>query len=410
MAAEDSQQLWSAPDVLGIVCRHLDVGAVTTARGKRRRRALNRREADIELWLPAQKQLLRDWLKGKNAVRRWTALLKLAGSDRFTTANALVQDLLATGWIEVEEQRRRGVWELTQIEFFALEELRERLGLKNRDKLAIKHQQLSSSAEYSDPQLARLSQDLGTMPAERAIQRHQLLQALEQWQGQQLFGTRRDFSQFARGNTKALSSSEWQWLSDGLDLEEWNIGRHTATLYLRAPIRLQLPDGELNLKVVPDFIVLTPETIASVAAIKGRVQRWQVVENQTCFEKLARQSGEGDAVLWVPGQPPSWWQTAVAHLLTLCPAPAQIACDPDPAGIRIALTVGQLWQACGIDWAPWKMTADDLARLKHPLPLSDKDKALLEGLIANDQLIPFFFLASAMLRLGIKGEQEELFL
>ena len=44
---------------------------------------------------------------------------------------------------------------------------------------------------------------------------------------------------------------------------------------------------------------------------------------------------------------PSWWLECVTHLLALRPAAAWIACDPDPAGIEIALKVGRLWEECG---------------------------------------------------------------
>lgn len=399
---------WSAPDEAGICTQRLDVGAKSTLRGKRRRRSLVLQEQPLKLWLATRKLLLKEWLKGTSATRRWSALLKIAGSNRVNEANALLQALLETGWIQVEEWRNRGRWDVSQVEFLALEPLREQLGLKNREKLAAAHQKLNN-AQFSDGQLEGLRQDLAAMPPERALKRHELLLALDAWQEQEYFGSRRDFSQFARGNTKAISGSEWRWLSDAIDLEEWRIGRHTATLYLRASFTLHFAAGQLDLGVLPDFIALTPATLAALQGISAPPEQWLVIENQTCFEKVARQAKTSEAVLWVPGHPPLWWQTAVARLVALCPAPAKISCDPDPAGIQIALSVGRLWEQHQCRWSPWKMGVADLQKLQHGLPLSARDRLLLQGLRKQSLPPGLDSLAANMEAQGIKGEQEELF-
>jgi len=408
MSASTPPSEWSAPDKAGICTQRLDVGAKSTLRGKRRRRAFVPQEQPLQLWSTTRKHLLKQWLKGTSASRRWSALLKIAGSNRVNEANELLQALMETGWIQIEERRNRGRWEATQVEFLALEPLRERLGLKNREKLAAQHQKLNRS-QFGDSQLEDLRQDLAAMPPERALKRHELLLALEAWQEHEHFGSRRDFSQFARGSTKAISDSEWRWLSDALDLEEWKIGRHTATLCLRASFRLCFATGQLDLGVLPDFIALTPATLAALQSVSARPKHWLIIENQTCFEKVARQAKPHEAVLWVPGHPPLWWQTAVARLIALCPAPAKISCDPDPAGIQIALTLGRLWQQNTCSWSPWKMGAEELKKLKHGLPISARDRLLLQGL-RNQPLSPeLASLAAAIEAQGIKGEQEELF-
>lgn len=399
---------WSAADAAGICTQRLDVGAKSTLRGKRKRRSFRLQPQALKLWPGSQQLLLKQWLKGASASRRWPALLKIAGSNRFNEANELLQRLLEAGWVQIEERRNRGLWEVTLVEFLDLEHLRERMGLKNRDKLNAQKQKLDKG-QFSDAQLESLRQDLANMPAERALKRHGLLQALAAWQQQQKFGSRRDFSQFARGSTKAISGSEWNWLTDAIDLEEWKIGRHTATLYLQGSFILHFAAGQLDLGVVPDFIALTPATLTALQSISVPPERWLVVENQTCFEKVARQAKPHEAVLWVPGYPPGWWQEAVARLVSLCPAPAQIACDPDPAGIQIALTVGRLWQQNNCHWTPWKMGEEELKQLKHDLPVSAKDRLLLRGLRKQSLPLGLAKLAAAIEAQGIKGEQEELF-
>lgn len=399
---------WSQPDPRGICTLQMDVGAKSTVRGKRRRRAFRQQSEGIALWSSERKLLLKDWVKGVSANKRWNALLKAAGSNRFAEANDLMQALLEFGWIEVQERRVHGRWEPVQVDFLALEPLRELLGLKNRDKLAQQQQDVNAT-KFSNEQLELMRQELSVMPPERAVKRYELLLALSKWQEQQYFGSRRDFSQFARGQTKAVSSSEWKWLSEGLDLNEWNIDRHTATLYISGSICLHFADGDLDLKVVPDFIALTPETIKSIQSISNNPLRWIIVENQTCFEKLARQTCQDEAVLWVPGHPPTWWKEAVARFVSLCPVPAKISCDPDPAGIQIALTVGQIWNDVKCQWEPWKMSTVELQKLKHGISITDKDRVLLDGLLCKSLPVQLLELATEMKHSGTKGEQEELF-
>ncbi len=52
----------------------------------------------------------------------------------------------------------------------------------------------------------------------------------------------------------------------------------------------------------------------------------------------------------MPGFAPTWWLESVELLITLQPAPALIACDPDPAGIEIALQAGRLWKGARLAW------------------------------------------------------------
>ncbi len=144
-----------------------------------------------------------------------------------------------------------------------------------------------------------------------------------------------------------------------------------------------------------------------MTAASGTVSRWQLVENRTSFERVAKNREPDAGVIWLPGFPPSWWREAVGRLLDLAPAPAHIACDPDPAGIAIALKAAELWQERGLAWQPWKMAAADLASLRVRKPLTEGDRQQLTTM-QQDPALPATLaeLLKWMLEQGEKGEQE----
>ncbi|WP_263462281.1 DUF2399 domain-containing protein [Thauera sp. Sel9] len=138
---------------------------------------------------------------------------------------------------------------------------------------------------------------------------------------------------------------------------------------------------------------------------------WRLVENRSAFEKAAAARQSDEAVLRLPCYPPGWWSESITQLLHLSPAPATIACDPDPDGIGIAIAMqaGSLWEEAGQEWTPWRMNAADLRGLAHRRPLTDRDRALLEQLQQHPMPATLAGLATTMLDLGEKGEQESLF-
>ena len=112
-------------------------------------------------------------------------------------------------------------------------------------------------------------------------------------------------------------------------------------------------------------------------------------------------------MIWLPGFPPNWWRKAVGHLLDLTPAPAYIACDPDPAGIAIAMQAGELWQQRQLAWYPWKMGTDNLSGLTARKALTESDRLQLESLLVAGTLPAMLVeLARWMLEHAEKGEQE----
>jgi hypothetical protein len=247
---------------------------------------------------------------------------------------------------------------------------------------------------------------LSDLPTSTALVRLELLRALDRWVAEQRFGTRRDFALYARDGTKAISEAEWNWLEAQLDLSGFGIERHTPALWLRAPLLLHTAGGVLDIQAVPDCIGLTPATLFTLTRIEGTIAHWRIVENRTSFERVARQSGTQDAVLWLPGFPPSWWLEAAQRLVALCPAPAIIACDPDPAGIEIALNAATVWESAGLVWQPWGMCEETLKTLPARQSLNDNDRHRLHRLLQADLSPALREFAGWMLAHNLKGEQE----
>lgn len=353
------------------------------------------------------RELLDRWVRrGGNS--RWETLAKDAGSNQISLAESLREWLLREGWVTVVEQRKHDGWWPQSMELRNLPALRTALGISDKELDAQRWQSVREKlGACCDDNLASALLALDELPVRRALARHDLIVALQRWQDAQQSGTRRDFALFARDDTKGLSESEWNWLEQTLDLAEFRIERHTPLLLLTAPLTLILPHGQLDLASCADFAALTPATLQAVTAISGTISRWQLAENRTSFERVARQRDVGTGVIWLPGYPPGWWHSAVGQLLNLAPAPAHIACDPDPAGIAIALKTAELWQQRGIDWLPWKMSATDLAALRARKPLTEVDRLQLASLRQETALpTQLAELAEWMLEHGEKGEQE----
>jgi len=340
------------------------------------------------------------------------ALLARAGATRANVALALLERVLAEGLAEIEERRdaQRG-WQLTTLRFPDPATLRRALGLPEPDAAE------QAWRERGDTRLAREDLEaaraaLDELPAEAALARLELLEALSRWAaaGRTVGNaTLRDFAFFARGDTKKVTDAEWRWLAEAVDLTAYGIAAHAPLLLIAAPCRLETATGTLDLAAAGGFLGLPPRVIATITAIAAPPARWRLVENRSAFEKAAAGRAHDEAVLWLPGYPPGWWRTAVAHLLGLAPAPAGIACDPDPDGIAIALQAARLWQDAGQTWTPWHMEAADLQRLPARRALSLRDREMLARLRAQALPSALDALAAHMLETGEKGEQEGLF-
>lgn len=366
------------------------------------------RPEGVAHWPVEWRALLTQWLRGGAAQRRIPTLLRGLDGPQLAAAQALLDALLHGGWIELEETHARGgIWQPRQLRFRDADSLREALGLARRDQQLATQQDIATR-RFDSPAAALLHAALLEQAVSLRPRRIDLVEAVERWDSDDRSGTRRDFELLARGATKSLTTAEWEWLQQSLDLDALRIGGHTPGLWLRARCRLRYADGLLDLGVLTEPLALTPDTLRALLAVEHAPHRWQVVENRTSFERLARSASTETAVLWVPGHPPGWWRRAVGHLLDLAPAPAEIACDPDPAGIAIACETGALWTAHGLDWSPLGMDPSSLDRLPATQPLTDWDRALLARL--GDRPLPaqLAALRDALLARGIKGEQEGL--
>lgn len=347
------------------------------------------------------RQLLKRWVR-RGGDSRWETLKGDAGVGRQGLAQALLDWLLDNGWVALTEKFERAEWWPYRVRFQEPAVLRAALGIADADATAANWQTLRGALPPDTPLLDALD----ALPPKTALARADLAAALGRWQLEQRSGTQRDFALFARGATKAVAAAEWAWLAAATDLAVWEIERHTPLLLVAAPVTLQLPRGTSDLAACADFCALTPATLAAAVSADGAPARWHLLENRTSFERAARARAADAGVIWLPGFPPAWWREAVAKLLTLAPASAAIACDPDPAGVAIALQAGALWQAAGLDWQPWQMDIAALQSLPSRSPLKDWDQACIAQLAQSALPDSLSALLAYMREHNVKGEQE----
>lgn len=387
------------------------IGAGPNPKKRKRYLLVNKPDTQSITALSAEwRQLLIQCVKkSKNA--RLLTWKKIAGLHGKVMLEQLLALLLKHGWVCVYEQLDNGSWWPYRTEFQHYESLRTLLGLSNVGVLIHTWQALRRTLQDQ----AELNQDLAlqvalsnldAMPAARAITRATLVQSLLSWSLDGRIGTYRDFSLYARGATKEVSKTERDWLDTHFDLAEFNIEQHTPLLLVSANVYLHTDLGEINLQAMPDFSALTPATVSSVRTASGKVTSWILVENRTSFERVARSRQEKEGVIWLPGYPPSWWKEAVSHLIKIIPAPASVACDPDPAGIAIALSAIALFNASNLPATAWKMGVDALEKLPNKKSLSEFDQQQLSSLLKQDLPVELKVLADYMQSSQVKGEQE----
>jgi hypothetical protein len=382
---------------------------------KKRKRYLILPQPDLialEQLPQARQQLLRQCLKVGTS-SRWLTWQKLAGLAYKNDLDALYDWLLRYGCIVAYESFEKGEWWPYKVDWQHADILRRALGLPIVEEQQSILQQLLLSLEQQateNDSLHSLITALASLPVNTALKRGHLLQSLLNWQAEQRSGSYRDFALFARGDTKALSASEWAWLEGNLELIEYGIQPHTPLLYLSANMQLQLAEGVLDIASSQPFIALPVTSLATLAAIQSTtfIRSWIAVENLTCFERLAAQREQDTAVVWLPGFAPSWWQQCMSQLLSLCPAPLQVACDPDPSGVYIALHAMQLWHSHQLSAQPWRMGVAELQNCQHRKPLDTHDQRRLQGLLGScSDLDPLLAeLVQYMHKTQQKGEQE----
>ncbi len=370
------------------------------------RRRFVREPGGAPLALPdAQANLLLRWIKPNQARRKWTTLLADAGSQQLETAMQLADWLLRHGWSVQYEKRTGSRWNITWLELPHLSALRALFQLPDPERLN-EDWENASAHHFADAALATAHAALAALPLARRLQRFGLLKSLALWHDENRQGTRRDFALLARGDSKGITAAEWHWLSVAVDLEKSSIFEHTPHLLIAGPIRLHTAAGCIDLNASADWSALTPETIATALRCDGQPRVWRLIENLTSFERSARQRSPDMAVVWLPGFPPGWWQESMRLLIGGAPAPAEIACDPDPAGIAIALQAAKLWEALLLPWQPFAMRRDDLLAARQRKPLTERDRQQLTQLLAGILPPVLRQLADTQLEIGEKAEQE----
>lgn len=401
-----SRDDWSEPDEQGVRTRLIDSGATATLRGRRFRRRAEPDFAVCETWPSEWRVLLQQWLGGSSKPR-WSTLVARGGHSNSAETADLLDALLSSGWIELEEKRETGGrWIPVRVEFLALEACRERLGLPNRDRLSRDLDQ-ARQGPFMDPEVGRAADELEGQPAALALRRLGWLRALDRWSAGRHSGTRRDFAYFASGYTKGIPNADWQWLERTLDIGNFDIEPHTPLLHIGGPLLLLTP-RPIDLDASPDFIGVTPELIGMCSSVESRIERYRLYENRTSFEHACRARQPTEAVIWLPGHPPRWWRACIEAILRLAPAPALISADPDPEGILIALEAGAAWEALGLPWQTADMDQETLNRLPHTRSLVESDRDTLKRLLQLQLPNSLLELALALERGQIKGEQEGL--
>lgn len=389
---------------------------IQTTSGARGKRA---RQVHVPLTaLPAlsgaQQAVLLKWLKSDAQERTWQSLLQAAGSSHLEVADTLVHALLLCGAVALKEEFRHGQWWPWRVVWTDLESLQSLAGLPTRtqreaekENLGIQLQSLAQAHPWLSAAVHSVLND--ALPSSSKAARAELLQALALWQQAQRQGMRQDFALAARGHTKAITSTEWDWLENTTPLETLGVGRFEPLIWLAGSIALcsstslqgaLLPLGQLG------FVGLPCRNFGASMQVALAPKAYWLIENRASFERQATQLPEGQCLVWLPGRPSNAWLQAMRWLLTAAPAPAVISCDPDPAGIQIALTAGAVWDGAGMPWQTRHMDSDTW-RSGITLPLNGYDRRVLAELQANIGLpADLATLRDYLLSSGTKAEQE----
>ncbi|WP_199153858.1 DUF2399 domain-containing protein [Chromobacterium sp. ASV23] len=368
----------------------------------------------------SQWQTLRSWLKPTGESSKWTWLIENSQVNEWLHCESLLCRLLQAGWCELIRQAGKGAAQNHYLPYKVVwrdkEGLRRALGWSNQpEKEDLKRQWSQWQPRHPWLQEIAASCRQMSMQVDTSRRRLRLLQGLDDWLGEERFGTERQFSQVVFQHTKALAKADKEWLAEtGLDLEACGISPHTPYFYLAACLDCYDDEGLLlRSSLLRQGNALPAETVLDIKRVSGLVREIRVVENFSVFQTLTRQlvaEVPDVLVVWVPGQPHSRWRKAFSHLVSLCDAPVYVACDLDPAGVAIALQVGQLVQEQGQAWQPWRMHVDDEKLQEFNWPLEGSDRRHIQSLFKQSLPDELKRLLEAMERTGYKLEQEILFL
>ncbi|MES2879923.1 MAG: hypothetical protein V4713_16035 [Pseudomonadota bacterium] len=363
----------------------------------------------------AQQAVLQSWLKSDTRERRWQSLLEAAGASHLETAHSLLQLLLHAGAVAIKEEFRHGAWRPWRVVWPDLEAVQRLANVSTRTERDASKESLNALLQAqakAHPWLAPAVQSVlnDAFPATTRAARADLLLALVPWQQAQRQGLRQDFALAARGHTKAITPAEWDWLDATLTLESLGIGRFEPLLWLSGSITLRQTTEPQQQGVMAlqgfGFVGLPCRQFSASLEVAMAPQSYWLIENRASFERQTSLLAAGVCLVWLPGRPSGAWLGSMRWLLAHAPAPATISCDPDPAGIQIALTAGQLWDEVGVAWQAGHMAPSDWQRGKV-LPLTDYDHRVLAELQSDAALPPDLALLRDYIESsGTKAEQE----
>lgn len=396
---------WSEPDARGIRTLTLYLRPKRRISGERRRRTDLQTGLTEALLEEDHRQLLRDLLARFQGEWHWSRVLQTAGHARVEIANSLAATLVEKGYVELVERRDVRGWQLYKVIPIAMEPLRALAGLPD---LAALSNALAVAQAYA-PRTApvqQLSSQLETGRIDIRLRRARLIPLVDEWILSGRSGTRRDFALFATGDTKGIEDADWRWLELNSVLEPAGIVDHIPLLLVGGNVSfLDLAERRLDVAAAQGPLGL-PATVINRLKAAAPPRAWIVIENRTVFDKACILH-PSCGVLWVPGYAPNWWLVAVDALLERASARLVLACDPDPAGIEIALRVIRLWEVRGLAWKTEGMSATDLKSLPSRRQLSTWDRVTLERLA--DLPLELRNLRQELLESGVKGEQEGFF-
>lgn len=396
---------WSEPDERGIRTRLLYLNPKRRISGERHRVAADAANSGHVLLDDEHRSLLRDLLRRFRAAWRWERVLAAAGEQRVQTAYSLVSTLLEAGYVEVYDRRDARGWLPKRIVPIAIPELHRLAGIPDREEMQAA---LEKATSYQTKTITtyELQQRLDQGRLDIRLRRAHLIPHMDRWLADGKTGTRRDFALFATGHTKGIEDADWRWFEESGSLESAGIIEHVPLLHLGGTFVISDATGRMIDIAVAKGPVGLPATTFADGATAIAPTAWIIIENRTVFDKACALPTKA-GILWVPGHAPTWWLKSVALLLGRAPAPAVIACDPDPAGIEIASRLVAFWEQHGLRWRLAGMGPSALDHVRKRLPLSQWDQDTLARMKdlppALDQL------RLALMDNKAKGEQEGFF-
>jgi hypothetical protein len=377
----------------------------------RRERSGDRAALALERFAPEDRTWIAMALRLGARVKHST-LIQASGHEGFERCHRLVELLADQGRLVIEESRSRSTapWRAVWVRWHDWEGVCAQLGIETPNKRT-STVAAGSRAPWFDADVQAVANEVALRPARvGAPSRVHLLRRLDVWSSENRRGTWRDFALFALGDTKAVTTSQRAWLECKLDMGSLGVESHLPLTLISGPMRIDSDAGTLEMGSQV-FAGLEPAWWQGLRAVEWRegapCDGYVVVENRTTFDRLVKVNEGRCIVLWCPGYPPSYWRDAVSRLLHVAPLPASVFCDPDPAGIDIALKVGELWRLAGADWSPWRMGPDVLQQASVLRELSPVDHLQLDRL-SSQGLPPMLDALARDMRLLGKAEQEGL--